>query len=117
MQSISQLVSDRFTNQTTKTSSERGYVIGLIAQKLKAERIAKPYYFKGNKKIMLKPISDRMVAIRVAHLKTVEDLYYLYSICKQSKTFSQGFFYWTKQMVLPTNENAKLDMFNTIKDN
>lgn len=104
MQSFSSLVSQSITLPATKTRSERGYVIGLITEKLKLERLAHPFYYKDKKKINLKPISERMVAIRVSHLKNVDDLYYLYSICKQSKTFSQGFFYWTKQTILPTPE-------------
>lgn len=102
MKSFSSLVSERTSLPVSKAQSERSYVIGMIAQKLKTERLAKPYYFKGEKKIYLKPITDRMVAIRVSHLKRTEDLYYLLSICSDSKSFGQSFFYWTKQTTLPS---------------
>lgn len=105
MKSISSLVSERPAATTTKTQSERGYVIGLIAEKLKSERLAKPFYWKDKKKVHLKPISDRLVAIRTSHLKKVDDLYYLLSVCKDSKSFSQAFFYWTKNITTtPTHD-------------
>lgn len=97
MLSIQDLLKVRDTK--TKANSERAYVIGEIAQQLRIDRLANPFYIKNGKKVKLPEIKDHVVAIRVSYIKSVNDLYYLLSSCKQAKSFSKMFWYLTKTTV------------------
>lgn len=54
------------------------------------------FYFKDGKKIMLRNVTPKEIAFRVAHLRTGQDMHYLLSICKSDKirggSFSKTFF-------------------------
>lgn len=82
-----------------KPRSARASIISMIADKLKEERGKKTYYLVGTTKKTLSPITDKLVAIRTAHLKSLTDLYYLYSTCKNSLSFSKAFWFHTKTTV------------------
>lgn len=54
------------------------------------------FYFKDGKKIMLRDVTPKEVAFRVAHLKTGQDMHFLLSIARDAKnrggSFSKTFF-------------------------
>lgn len=74
-----------FEIQKTKITNERQFVIKQILEEINKERIGTKY----------KPMTGRGVAMKVSHIPT-KDLYYLLSICKDSKnrcgSFSKCFF-------------------------
>lgn len=69
-----------------KSRSVRNEVIDECFDMINLER-------KGTK---FKPLSKRAIAIKIAHLKTDQDLSYLTSVCRDSKrrtgSFSKAFF-------------------------
>lgn len=65
----------------SKANSERAALIEQFLARLNAERLGTEW----------KPLTARTIAIKVGHLKT-HDLYYLFSICKDSKSFGKTFF-------------------------
>ena len=79
--------------EVKRPRSKRAVLIQDIADKLKAER--EDYYIKDGKKIKLKPLTDRQIAIRVSHYdeQQLEDLF---SVCKHSKNFSKAFWFITR---------------------
>ena len=79
-----------------RPKSPRAVLIKEIADKLKAERDEKPYYYKGEKKIKLKHLTDRQIAIRCSHYKDLQQLEDLYSSCKHAKNFTKTFWAITR---------------------
>lgn len=79
----------------SKINSERADIIKIFVDKINAGRPCK--YKDAQGKIReLKPLTARAIACRVGYLKTNADLYYLDSVCRASKNYSQLFFYLTK---------------------
>ena len=91
MQSIGELL--KHSLECKRPKSKRAVIIQEIATRLKKER--EPFYFKDNKKIKLKPLTDRQIAIRVGHYNE-EQLLDLLEVCKHSKDFTKSFWYFTK---------------------
>lgn len=87
-------VLDKF-NDIKAPQSERATIVKQFVDRLSAERNAKPFYIKDGKRVSLKPISARTVAIRISYVKT-SDLYYIYSICKDARSFSEMFWFMTR---------------------
>lgn len=83
--------------------SERASVVKMFVDKLIADRGDKKFYIKGEgkdiKRIPLKPIDAKLVGIRLAHFGT-SDLYYIYSICKDARSFEKMFWFMTRTKVL-----------------
>lgn len=99
MQSISDMVSKKSEElkDTKKIGSERSYIIGQIMEELEKDRLVKPFYIKNGKVISLRKNNVVAISSRLSYLKNNQDLYYILSVCKQSKTtFSQLFWYLTK---------------------
>lgn len=65
-----------------KHQSERGELIEFFTQKLNEERLP-PF----------KPLTVRAVAVKLGHLKKLDDLYYLKSYCLGAKNFSKCFWW------------------------
>jgi hypothetical protein len=92
MEHISILIKDILLSKRPK--SKRAVLIKEIATKLKNDR--EPFYYKGNKKVKLKPLTDKLIAIRVGHYSE-ELLEALIESCKHSKNYSKTFWYLTKK--------------------
>ena len=71
-----------FEQPKTNAQSERADIIRQLVEGINRERIGTQW----------KPVQPRVVAIKVGHLKTNADLYYLLSICKNAKSFGACFF-------------------------
>lgn len=69
--------------------NDRDFVINQFTAKLQAEW--KPYYIKNGKKIKVAPVTTEKVAIRLSYLKSIDDLYYLLSVCNDAQSFSKMF--------------------------
>lgn len=83
------------SQKVKRPRSRRALLIQEISEKLKKEREENPYYFKGEKKVKLKPLTDKQIAVRVGHYNE-QQLLDLLSSCKHSKNFSKTFWYLTK---------------------
>lgn len=94
--SIKDLFAGRDYTVKKKRGSWRGEYLDEITAFINQERAKEKFYMKGDKKIPLKPLTVKFVALKTAHLKTKEDFHYLLSICKDSKrrsgSFSKCFF-------------------------
>ena len=85
MKSISELLKI----EKPKQKSERAELISEFVRELNLER--GKGYWKGDKFIPLTGLTGKAVAIKTAHLK-MDDLRYLWSICKSSNSFAKVFF-------------------------
>jgi hypothetical protein len=85
--------------EVKRPRSERACLIQQFVDRLISERGDKNFYMKDGKKVYLKPITSKSVAIRLGYIKT-QDLYYVYSICKDAKSFEKMFWFMTKTKVL-----------------
>ena len=72
----------RFAFGKSKATSQRATIIEDITKEINKER-------EGTK---WKPLTGRGVAMKVAHLKDTQDIYFLYSKCKKAKSFGACFF-------------------------
>lgn len=91
-------VLDKFY-EIKRPRSERASVVSMFVDKLKAERGDAKFYVKDEKRIPLKPINSSLIAIRLSHFH-INDLYYIYSICKDAKSFGKMFWFITRTKVL-----------------
>ncbi len=93
IQNLADLLQQRL--DIKRPRSKRACLIKELSDKLKSDRLENPYYYKGEKRIKLKPLTDRQIAIRVGHydLQQLEDLL---SVCKHSKNFSKAFWAITR---------------------
>lgn len=66
----------------SKINSERASIIAEFVEEINKERIGTRW----------KPASPRAIAMKVSHLKTNHDLYFLLSKCKKAKSFGACFF-------------------------
>ena len=82
MENLFQNALSRYEKPGKAPNSERADIIGQFVDGINRER----------KNTKWSPITPRAVAIKVGHLKTNADLYYLLSICKQAKSFGACFF-------------------------
>ena len=64
-----------------KANSERAALISDFVERINLERLDTKF----------KPVIPRVIAIKTAHL-SLPDLYYFFSVCKQSKSFGRTFF-------------------------
>lgn len=91
MQSISQTIKDR---KEVSAKSERAELIGLFTEELNQER--GNGYYKDEKWHELKKLTPRVVAVKVGHIKLLEDLRFFYQKCHKAKlegrSFSKVFF-------------------------
>ncbi len=82
--------------------NERDYLINEFTERLKAEW--RPFYFdKLKKKHKVQPWTIKRVAIKLAYIKNLSELYYLLSTCKDAKGdngFTKMFNYLTKSQSL-----------------
>lgn len=57
----------------------------------------KPFYYDSfKKKHLVQPWTLKRVAIKLSYIKSIEDLYYLLSVCKSADSFTKMFNYLTK---------------------
>ena len=82
--------------------NERENIINMIFERLQKDRLDFPDYIvytKGKpKRVKLKPLTYKAIAIRLSYITSLQDLYYLHSSCVASKkSYSALFFYLTKQ--------------------
>lgn len=91
-------VLDKFY-EVKRPRSERASVVKMFLDRLLAERGDEEFYVKDGKRISLKPINARTVAIRLGHIPTNE-LYYVYSICKDARSFGKMFWFMTRTRTL-----------------
>lgn len=75
-------------------NSERASIIKEFVDTINLGRPC-TYEVNGKKKTLQK-VTPRAIAVRVGYLKKNSDLYFLLSICKQSKNFTKTFFFHTK---------------------
>lgn len=85
--------------EVKRPASERASVVQMFVDKLRSERGNEKFYVKDGKRIPLKPISPRLTAIRLSHFH-INDLYYIYSICKDAKSFGKMFWFMTRTKVM-----------------
>lgn len=78
----------------SKANSERACLIEEFVDRINVGRPC-TYLVDGKKKTLQK-VTPRAIAVRVGYLKKNSDLYFLLSLCKQSKNFTKTFFYHTK---------------------
>ncbi len=64
----------------------RREIITMFLDKLNSERIGTKY----------KPLTAKIVAIKLGHLKSIQDLHYFFNLCDRSKSFGSKFFYELK---------------------
>lgn len=74
------------TNPITQCNSERAEIVGKFLDRLNRERLKTKY----------KPLTAKIVAIKLGHLKTIQDLHYFFNLCDRSKSFGSKFFYELK---------------------
>lgn len=91
-------VLDKFY-EVKRPRSERAVIVKMFLDRLLAERGDDRFYVKDKKRIPLKPINPKMVAVRLRYIST-SDLYYVYSICKDATSFSKMFWFMTRTKVL-----------------
>lgn len=85
--------------EVKRPRSLRAVVVKMFVDKLIAERGDTKYYIKDGKKIYLKPINPTAIAVHLAHIGTSE-LEYIYSICKDARSFGKMFWFMTRTKVL-----------------
>jgi len=91
MKHISELLKER--ENLKRVKSKRALILKEIVDKLESER--EEFYYKGEKKIRLKPITARQIAIRTSHF-TTDQLFDLSVSCKHAKNYSATFWYLTR---------------------
>ena len=74
-------------------ASERAELIGKFVEGINRERVGTKWA----------PVTPRLVAIKVGHLKTNGDLYFLLKQCEQGKSFGKVFFGALKVRPVPEN--------------
>lgn len=84
MQKISENLTLSLPKKSTK-GGHRGELIQFFTDRLNEDR--KPPF---------KPLTNKIIAIKLGHLKKLEDLYFLKSYCSQAKNFSSCFWYSLK---------------------
>lgn len=80
------LSSYKLPEKTSNRKTERGELLVYFRDRLNETRDGKIY----------KKLTIGTIAVKLGHLKKVEDLYYLKSICDQSKNFGATFWYSIK---------------------
>ena len=90
---ISELLKERENLKTVK--SKRALILKEIVDNLIKERNENLYYTKNGKRIKLKPITPRQIAIRTSHF-TTDQLFDLSVSCKHAKNYSATFWYLSK---------------------
>lgn len=101
MQNILELLQQRDTIKRPRSSREDA--INAFVTMLQRERGDTTHYKKDGKWKKLTPITPKFVALRLRFVKDIDDLRYLYSKCKQSRSFSQTFFWMTQTKVIKEN--------------
>jgi hypothetical protein len=87
MKDLNSLIKSRF-KPPQKAASERAELIGYFRDRLNATRDGKKY----------KKLTYAAVAVKLSHIKSLSDLYYLKSVCEDAERRGKPFsaiFWWS----------------------